>query len=145
MLRRQLNEFVHGIPYFCTTVRQVHNRVRTKGRYHAHSIDSPVLLWTRTALAATGIPEDKARGGSAGELDAYVRLPRNLTVDMGVAIVIVNPLRSIYHAGESRFAPGRGGVPSHAELKTAGLVRCDHGLSVFPYAVRTVGAALNDI
>jgi two-component system chemotaxis response regulator CheB len=29
-------------------------------------------------------------GGSAGGLDAYTRLPQNLPVDMGVAIVVVN-------------------------------------------------------
>lgn len=34
-------------------------------------------------------------GGSAGGLDAYIRLLRNLPVDMGVAIVIVNHLRSV--------------------------------------------------
>ena len=34
-------------------------------------------------------------GGSAGGLDAYVRLLRNLPADMGVAIVIVNHLRSV--------------------------------------------------
>ena len=31
-------------------------------------------------------------GGSAGGLDAYIRLLRNLPSDMGVAIVIVNHL-----------------------------------------------------
>lgn len=34
-------------------------------------------------------------GGSAGGLDAYIRLLRNLPVDMGVAIVIVNHLRTV--------------------------------------------------
>lgn len=34
-------------------------------------------------------------GGSAGGLDAYIRLLRNLPDDMGVAIVIVNHLRSV--------------------------------------------------
>jgi chemotaxis response regulator CheB len=34
-------------------------------------------------------------GGSAGGLDAYIRLLRNLRTDMGVAIVIVNHLRSV--------------------------------------------------
>lgn len=34
-------------------------------------------------------------GGSAGGLDAYVRLLQNLPSDMGVAIVIVNHLRSV--------------------------------------------------
>ena len=32
-------------------------------------------------------------GGSAGGLDAYVRLLRNLPPDLGIAIVIVNHLR----------------------------------------------------
>ena len=34
-------------------------------------------------------------GGSAGGLDAYTRLLRNLSADMGVAIVIVNHLRTV--------------------------------------------------
>ncbi len=34
-------------------------------------------------------------GGSAGGLDAYIRLLRNLPDDLGVAIVIVNHLRSV--------------------------------------------------
>jgi len=34
-------------------------------------------------------------GGSAGGLDAYVRLLRHLPADMGVAVVIVNHLRSV--------------------------------------------------
>jgi chemotaxis response regulator CheB len=34
-------------------------------------------------------------GGSAGGLDAYIRLLQNLPVDMGVAIVIVNHLRTV--------------------------------------------------
>jgi two-component system chemotaxis response regulator CheB len=34
-------------------------------------------------------------GGSAGGLDAYIRLLRHLPVDMGVAIVIVNHLRTV--------------------------------------------------
>jgi chemotaxis response regulator CheB len=34
-------------------------------------------------------------GGSAGGLDAYIRLLRHLPVDMGVAIVIVNHLRKV--------------------------------------------------
>jgi two-component system chemotaxis response regulator CheB len=34
-------------------------------------------------------------GGSAGGLDAYVRLLKHLPADMGVAIVIVNHLRSV--------------------------------------------------
>lgn len=34
-------------------------------------------------------------GGSAGGLEAYIRLLRNLPADMGVAIVIVNHLRTV--------------------------------------------------
>ena len=34
-------------------------------------------------------------GGSAGGLDAYIRLLRNMPADMGVAIVIVNHLRTV--------------------------------------------------
>ena len=34
-------------------------------------------------------------GGSAGGLDAYIRLLQNLPVDMGVAIVIVNHMRTL--------------------------------------------------
>ena len=34
-------------------------------------------------------------GGSAGGLDAYIRLLRNLPSDLGVAIVIVNHLRTV--------------------------------------------------
>jgi two-component system, chemotaxis family, protein-glutamate methylesterase/glutaminase len=34
-------------------------------------------------------------GGSAGGLDAYIRLLKNLPANMGVAIVIVNHLRKV--------------------------------------------------
>jgi two-component system, chemotaxis family, protein-glutamate methylesterase/glutaminase len=34
-------------------------------------------------------------GGSAGGLDAYIRLLKNLPPDMGVAIVIVNHMRTV--------------------------------------------------
>jgi two-component system, chemotaxis family, protein-glutamate methylesterase/glutaminase len=34
-------------------------------------------------------------GGSAGGLDAYVRLMQNLPSDLGVAIVIVNHVRTV--------------------------------------------------
>lgn len=34
-------------------------------------------------------------GDSAGGLDAYTRLLHNLPIDMGVAIVIVNHLRTV--------------------------------------------------
>jgi len=34
-------------------------------------------------------------GGSAGGLDAYIRLLKELPADMGVAILIVNHLRTV--------------------------------------------------
>ena len=40
-------------------------------------------------------------GGSAGGLDAYIRLLRNLPADLGVAIVIVNHPVSYTHLGVS--------------------------------------------
>ena len=45
-----------------------------------------------SARSATAFPV-VCVGGSAGGLDAYVRLLRNLPADLGVAIVIVNHLR----------------------------------------------------
>jgi two-component system chemotaxis response regulator CheB len=44
--------------------------------------------------AAKGFPV-VCVGGSAGGLDAYIRLLRHLPADMGVAIVIVNHLRTV--------------------------------------------------
>src|SRR4030042_2837500 len=44
--------------------------------------------------AATNFPV-VCVGGSAGGLDAYIRLLRHLPADMGVAIVIVNHLRTV--------------------------------------------------
>lgn len=69
-------------------------------------IPAPV---TRDEAFATsqsgGIPADQGAvvkdfpivcvGGSAGGLDAYVRLLQNLPADMGVAIVIVNHVRNV--------------------------------------------------
>jgi len=49
-------------------------------------------------MKATGIKKKfpiVCVGGSAGGLDAYIRLLENLPADMGVAIVIVNHLRSV--------------------------------------------------
>lgn len=52
------------------------------------------------AMPATTRPHDKdfpivCVGGSAGGLDAYIRLLKNLPPDMGVALVIVNHMRSL--------------------------------------------------
>jgi two-component system, chemotaxis family, protein-glutamate methylesterase/glutaminase len=49
-------------------------------------------------MKATGSVKDfpvVCVGGSAGGLDAYIRLLRHLPADMGVAIVIVNHLRTV--------------------------------------------------
>jgi two-component system, chemotaxis family, protein-glutamate methylesterase/glutaminase len=47
-----------------------------------------------TKIAAKNFPV-VCVGGSAGGLDAYIRLLKNLPPDMGVAIVIVNHLRKV--------------------------------------------------
>jgi two-component system, chemotaxis family, protein-glutamate methylesterase/glutaminase len=49
-------------------------------------------------MKARGIPNNfpvVCVGGSAGGLDAYIRLLRNLPPDLGVALVIVNHLRTV--------------------------------------------------
>ena len=51
----------------------------SKGRANGHAKDFPVVCV----------------GGSAGGLDAYTRLLKHLPEDMGVAIVIVNHLRTV--------------------------------------------------
>jgi two-component system chemotaxis response regulator CheB len=48
----------------------------------------------RTATASKDFPV-VCVGGSAGGLDAYIRLLEHLPADMGVAIVIVNHLRTV--------------------------------------------------
>lgn len=48
----------------------------------------------RISLAGTVFPV-VCVGGSAGGLDAYIRLLRHLPVDMGVAVVIVNHVRTL--------------------------------------------------
>ena len=49
-------------------------------------------------------------GGSAGALDAYIRLLRHLPADMGVAIVIVNHLRTVATLLHE-ILPGHTGMP----------------------------------
>ena len=60
----------------------------------------------KKANASSGIEPEQSKiaakdfpivcvGGSAGGLDAYTRLLRHLPADMGVAIVIVNHLRTV--------------------------------------------------
>lgn len=63
-------------------------------------------------------------GGSAGGLDAYIRLLRHLPADMGVAIVIVNHLRTV-DTQLHEILPRYTQMP--VELITEGLaIRPDH-------------------
>ena len=50
---------------------------------------------TKTAIASAKDFPIVCVGGSAGGLDAYIRLLQNLPADMGVAVVIVNHLRVV--------------------------------------------------
>jgi two-component system chemotaxis response regulator CheB len=69
-------------------------------------------------------------GGSAGGLDAYIRLLRNLPADLGVAIVIVNHLRvtaTLLHEILPRYTK----MP--VELISEGLtIRPDHVFIIPP-------------
>ena len=68
-------------------------------------------------------------GGSAGGLDAYTRLLRNLPADMGVAVVIVNHLRTVstlLHEILPRFTA----MP--VELITEGLVLQPNHVFIIP-------------
>jgi two-component system, chemotaxis family, protein-glutamate methylesterase/glutaminase len=68
-------------------------------------------------------------GGSAGGLDAYTRLLKNLPADMGVAIVIVNHLRTVdtlLHEILPRFTK----MP--VELITEGLVLQPNRVFIIP-------------
>jgi two-component system chemotaxis response regulator CheB len=69
-------------------------------------------------------------GGSAGGLDAYIRLLRNLPADLGVAIVIVNHLRvtaTLLHEILPRY------TKMSVELISEGLtIRPDHVFIIPP-------------
>ena len=68
-------------------------------------------------------------GGSAGGLDAYIRLLRNLPNDMGVAIVIVNHLR-IVTTQLHEILPRYTTMP--VELITEGLVLKPNRVFIIP-------------
>jgi two-component system chemotaxis response regulator CheB len=68
-------------------------------------------------------------GGSAGGLDAYIRLLRNLPADMGVAIVIVNHLR-IVATQLHDILPNYTNMP--VELITDGLVLQPNHVFIIP-------------
>lgn len=68
-------------------------------------------------------------GGSAGGLDAYIRLLRNLPDDMGVAIVIVNHLR-IVATRLHEILPNYTKMP--VELITEGLVLRRNQVFIIP-------------
>lgn len=59
----------------------------------------PISSFAEGALKIVNSPERNfpvvCVGGSAGGLDAYIRLLRHLPVDMGVAVVIVNHVRTV--------------------------------------------------
>lgn len=57
-----------------------------------------MCLRTEAVMNEDTLPKDfpvVCVGGSAGGLDAYIRLLRNLPADMGAAVVIVNHLRTV--------------------------------------------------
>jgi two-component system chemotaxis response regulator CheB len=60
---------------------------------------SPYTITAESTLKSVNVPESAfpvvCVGGSAGGLDAYMRLLRHLPCDMGVAIVIVNHVRTV--------------------------------------------------
>ena len=68
-------------------------------------------------------------GGSAGGLDAYTRLLRHLPVDMGVAIIIVNHLRTVATLLHE-ILPSYTRMP--VELITEGLVLKPNHVFVIP-------------
>jgi two-component system, chemotaxis family, protein-glutamate methylesterase/glutaminase len=68
-------------------------------------------------------------GGSAGGLDAYIRLLRHLPADMGVAIVIVNHLR-IVSTSLHQILPLYTDMP--VELITEGLVLKPNHVFIVP-------------
>src|SRR6202023_2037395 len=68
-------------------------------------------------------------GGSAGGLDAYTRLLRHLPADMGVAIVIVNHLRTVATL-LAEILPAYTTMP--VELITEGLVLKPNHVFVIP-------------
>lgn len=67
-----------------------------------HVVANTIRAWKSSDIILPMKPENSAKdfpivcvGGSAGGLDAYIRLLKNLPPDMGVAIVIVNHLRQV--------------------------------------------------
>lgn len=67
-----------------------------------HVVANTIRAWKSSDIFLPMKPENSAKdfpivcvGGSAGGLDAYIRLLKNLPPDMGVAIVIVNHLRKV--------------------------------------------------
>ena len=68
-------------------------------------------------------------GGSAGGLDAYIRLLQHLPADMGVAIVIVNHLRTVSTLLH-KILPAHTGMP--VELITERLVIQPNRVFIIP-------------
>ena len=68
-------------------------------------------------------------GGSAGGLDAYTRLLRHLPADMGVAIVVVNHLRTVA-TQLHKILPHYSKMP--VELITEGLIIQPNRVFIIP-------------
>jgi two-component system, chemotaxis family, protein-glutamate methylesterase/glutaminase len=81
-----------------------------------------------SGIAANGFPV-VCVGGSAGGLDAYIRLLRHLPADMGVAIVIVNHLRLVA-TQLHEILPNYTKMP--VELITEGLVLEPNHVFIIP-------------
>jgi len=64
------------------------------GIYQLKKISMKTIISKNTRSTAKDFPI-VCVGGSAGGLDAYIRLLQNMPADMGVAIVIVNHLRTV--------------------------------------------------
>lgn len=64
------------------------------GIYQLNKISMKTIKSKKTRNTAKDFPI-VCVGGSAGGLDAYIRLLKNMPADMGVAIVIVNHLRTV--------------------------------------------------
>lgn len=84
--------------------------------------------WQSQSIAMKNFPI-VCVGGSAGGLDAYIRLLENLPSDMGVAIVIVNHIR-LFPTKLHEILPGYTSMP--VELITENLVIKPNHVYIIP-------------
>src|ERR1700677_3197391 len=110
-------------------MRQVGQKLLALWRSHASTTKSGRGRSMKPASDAKDFPV-VCVGGSAGGLDAYIRLLQNLPADLGVAIVIVNHLRvtaTLLHEILPRYTK----MP--VELISEGLtIRPDHVFIIPP-------------